>query len=112
VVGQLFGHDFEPAKLASEARFHAQMATEVHLIARHRLTVGSRNKGPLQPDVRDLETRAGVRATVDVDRHRITPVRHPTLKLVREPDCARLRLDDGELAELETGARHHAAPEG
>src|SRR3954469_7233038 len=72
------------------------------------LTVEDRT---LQPDVGKLETGAGVRAAVHVDRDRGVELRKSPRELLVEVDRAHLGLDDGQLAELDARAGHHPAPE-
>src|SRR5207248_135739 len=64
-----------------------------------------------EPEVRELVTRARVRAAVHVDAERLVEIGHALLELAVEPVAPRLRLDDRELAEFDAGARHHPAAE-
>ena len=113
VVGQLVGGDLEAAHLAAEAGVQARAPPP-------RCTWKPSTCSPsasgdqlaLEPDVGDLDAGAGVGAAVDVDgdaarRSRAARCSSSSISV----GAARLGLDDRELAELDAGAGHRAAPE-
>src|SRR6476660_189411 len=117
VVGTFRRGGLEPPQLAAEAAGlslgHGQATAEVHLVALDRLPVRAGHELPLQADVGDLGPRAGVRAAVDVDGDvQVLDVVgvEPALQLGDERRRPDLGLHDGELAELDAGAGHGAAP--
>ena len=83
----------------------------MHLEALDVIAILVEGTDALESDVGDLDSGAGVRAAVDVDRERQPVLRQAGLKLGDERCGAALRLDEGELAELDARARHRAAPE-
>src|SRR6201996_8169170 len=115
VVRQLVSGGLEPADLAPEPRFGpvttSQAAAQVDLEPFHLLAVRPGDQRALQPDVRGLDAGAGVRAAVHVDRDRLVELGQPPLQLADQVDGARLGLHDGQLAELNAGARHRVPAE-
>src|SRR5262249_18396442 len=81
-------------------------AAEVDLEPLDVVAVSVRHELTLEPDVGDLDARAGVRAAVEVNRDRSVEFRNPLLELCDELSGATLRLDDPELAELDARACH------
>src|SRR5690606_30547226 len=112
VVRQFVGGDLQSAHLAAEGRLQAEGAAEVHLVAADLAALVVRDELALEADVGGLDARAGVRAAVDVDGERLVEVRQAALEFVDELAAALLGLHDGQLAELDAGAGHGAAPEG
>ena len=111
VVGQVVGGQAQALDRPPEAGLVAEASTEVHLEALHVVAVGVQGPDALEPDVGHLDPGARVGAAVDVDRQRQVVLRQSGLELVDEVGRARLRLDDGELAVLDAGARHRVAAE-
>ena len=114
-VGQLVGGDLEAADLAAEAgvqrRCRRRGAPGSPRPARRRAV----HDLALEPDVGGLDAGAGVGATVDVQRDRyvdlVDDVGQPGLQLGHRRRGQALGLDDRQLAELDPGAGHRAAPE-
>src|ERR1700761_7279592 len=115
VVRKLIGGRLQPPDLTSEPRGRAvaagQAAPQVDLEPLHLLAVRSGDQRALQPDVRGLDAGTGVGAAVHVDRDRLGEVGQPPLQLADQVAGARLGLDDGQLAELDAGARHRVPAE-
>src|SRR6478735_4420268 len=75
------------------------------------ITVRTLGDDTLEADVGDLEARARVRATVDVDRDRRVEVGQALFEFLTNRLRASLRLDERKLAELDTRASDRAALE-
>src|SRR3954447_6494604 len=112
VVVEAGAGDLVGAQLAAELRLEAEAATEVHLEALDLPAVGVHHQLALEAEVGDLGPRARVRAAVDVDGDRHRQLRETVLELGDQVGGALLGLDDRELAELDAGAGHRAAPPG
>ena len=96
-------------QLAAETAVQAQAAAQVHLESLDR-PVAVVDHLALEPDVGDLDARAGVRAAVDVDRDRHVElgvdVLEPLLQLGHQHLRALAGLGERQLAVLDAGAGH------
>src|SRR6266702_2822630 len=105
VVRQAVGCSLQASHLPAEARTgpvpSVQASPEVDLESFDLLPAGEGDETSLQADVRRLDPGAGVRAPVDVDRHRLGEVRKAPFKLADQVCGPLLGLHDRELAELD-----------
>src|SRR6478672_5938738 len=106
VVGQAIRAHLQPAQLTAERRVGPERAAQVYLEP-----LAAVHGRALKPDVGDLEPGAGVGAAVDVDADRGVEAGQPPLQLPVQVGGPLLGLHDRQLAELDPGAGHRAAPE-
>src|SRR5438034_5610590 len=106
VVGQAIRPHLQPTQLAAERRVGPERAAQVDLES-----LAAVHGRALEPDVGDLEPGAGVGAAVDVDADWGVEAGQPPLQLRMQIRGPLFGLHDRELAELDPGAGHRAAPE-